>query len=141
MKQDVGFGWKKQSRDFKTYDKERQKYLRRIEQTNADLKERNSRLSLEIQRLKYQIDTLIDSYDNAGVMKDNSGNRAYVKELLDKIADKPTSTVAIEGLDSVLAREVLSLRKGHTTLQSKITELKKENRILKAKINTDYDQA
>lgn len=122
-------------RNFKAYDKKRQEYLRGIERVNADLEDRNARLELEIQRLNFKIDALIDSYDNARPMKDNSGNKAYVKKLLDKIADKPTSTVAIEGIDTVLSREVVALRKGHSTLHNKIKALKEENRILKAKIS------
>lgn len=126
-------------RDFKAYDADRKKYVRKIEAENNELQDRNSRLMLEIQTLNQKIDALIDSYDNARPMKDNSGNKAYVKELLDKIALSPMSSQNLVGLDNALAREVLSLRKGMATLQTKNSELKKENRILKKTLGEDYD--
>lgn len=121
--------------DFKAYDAERTIYLRRVEKENAEVQERNDRLTLDNENLSQKIDTLIDSYDKAGLMKDNSGNKAYVKELLDRICVRPMSTKSLEQMESALAREVVSLRKGMRTLQGHCTELSRENARMKRALN------
>lgn len=122
-------------RNFKVYDKKRMTYLRGLEKENEELKGQKVRLNLQIDRLGEQINILIDTYDKADVMKDGSDRRNYVKGLLDRIMDGTPriSKRQLEMIDTVLSKEVLSLRKGMTTMANRIKDLEKENEKLKRK--------
>lgn len=103
--------------DFKEYDNKRKDYINDVEAERDKLKESLNRANATIQNLAEKINTLIDAYDRAGPMKDNSGNRAYVTELLNQIVPSPMSTKSIERMETELAKEVLALRKGLATMQ------------------------
>lgn len=116
-------------KDFKAYDAERKTYVSNLEAKIEQLESKNNRLQLKCESLADRIDALIDAYDKADPMKDGSERRAYVKELLDRLAgDKPGKLTSrrLELIDSALAKEVIALRKGNERLNAHNRELEKE---------------
>lgn len=130
------FGLERTIAAFKKYDAGRKNYIAEQERVIAQLRQRVADLEKLTEQQYEQIDDLIDSYDKANGMIDNAESKAYVKELLDKMAlYRDSTTIPQRWLDdegtTAMLKELTALRKGAVTMRTTIKRLKAENEQLK----------
>lgn len=124
---------------FKKYDIGRKNYIAEQNRIIEQLRQRIADLEKLTEQQHEQIDDLIDAYDKANGMIDNAANKAYVKELLDKIILlRDTTTLPKRYLDDdgamAILKELTALRNGAVTMRTTIKRLKSENEILKKQL-------
>lgn len=124
---------------FKKYDIGRKNYIAEQNRIIEQLRQRIVDLEKLTEQQHEQIDDLIDAYDKANGMIDNAENKAYVKELLDKITLlRDTTTLPKRYLDDdgtmTMLKELTALRNGAVTMRTTIKRLKSENEILKKQL-------
>lgn len=133
------FGLERTIAAFKKYDAGRKNYIAEQERVIAQLRQRVADLEKLTEQQHEQIDDLIDAYDKANGMIDNTESKAYVKELLNKMALlRDTTTLPKRYLDDdgafTMLKELTALRKGAVTMRTTIKRLKAENELLKKQL-------
>lgn len=136
------FGLERTIAAFKKYDAGRKNYIAEQNRVIEKLRQRVAALEKLTEQQHEQIDDLIDAYDKANGMIDNAANKAYVKELLDKITlYRESTSIPQQWLDdedtSAMLKELTALRNGAVTMRTTIKRLKVENELLKK--NNSYD--
>lgn len=121
---------------FKKYDIKRKNYIAEQNRVIENLRKRITDLEKLTEQQHEQIDVLIDSYDKANGMKDNSANKAYVKKLLDEISLlKGTALLPKRILEDEsqlnMLKELASLRHATLTMRTTIKRLNAENELLR----------